>query len=198
MARDDAQPRELRQRRQDVVDEAGAEIVLLGVAAHVFERQHGDGRLFRRRRGGGALARGRVAEPQVEDAHGPRNVLQARYAGVDGPRVYLALGLAPRVLGDGDAAGLADAFDASGDIDPVAHQVAVGFLDDVAEVDADAQFDAALRRGVGVARGYRGLDVEGAADSVHHAAEFNQRAVAGALDDAFAVGGDGGIDHLAA
>ena len=40
---------------------------------------------------------------------------------------------------------------ARGDIDAVAHQVAVGLLDDVAQVNSDAEFDAALGRQAGIA-----------------------------------------------
>ena len=45
IARDHEQRRGTRQRRDDVLDDAVGEILLLGIAAHVLERQHGDGRL---------------------------------------------------------------------------------------------------------------------------------------------------------
>ena len=45
VARDDEQPADARQRRDDVLDHAVGEIVLLGVAAQVQERQDGDGGL---------------------------------------------------------------------------------------------------------------------------------------------------------
>ena len=45
VARDDEQRFEARQRRDDVLDDAVGEVLLLGIAAHVLERQHRDGRL---------------------------------------------------------------------------------------------------------------------------------------------------------
>jgi hypothetical protein len=43
-----------------------------------------------------------------------------------------------------------------------------------------------------------GLDLEGAAHRVDHAAELNDRAVAGALHDAPVMDGDDGVDEIAA
>jgi hypothetical protein len=58
------------------------------------------------------------------------------------PPLHLTIG----VLRETDRAGRGDALQASRDIDAVAHQVAVSLLDDVAEMHADAEFDAALGR----------------------------------------------------
>src|SRR5271157_5855458 len=49
------------------------------------------------------------------------------------------------VLGETDRAGLANAFEARGDVDAVAHQIAVALLDHVAEVNADPDGTPALR-----------------------------------------------------
>ena len=58
------------------------------------------------------------------------------------PRLDLTIG----VLGKADRAWLGDAFQPGRDIHPVAHEVAVALLDDVAQVDADAELDALVRR----------------------------------------------------
>ena len=87
---------------------------------------------------------------------------------------------------------------ARGDIDAVAHQIAVGLLDDVAEMNADAELDAALGRHAGVALDQAVLHFDRAAHRVDHAAELDKAAVAGALDDAPVMRGDGGIDQIAA
>ena len=84
-----------------------------------------------------------------------------------------------------------------GDIDAVAHQVAVAFLDHVAEMDADPKFDALVRRDPSVALDHRPLDFNGAVHCVDDAAELDDAAVAGALDDAPMVHGDGRIDQVA-
>ena len=46
---------------------------------------------------------------------------------------------------------LADSFEPSRDVDPVAHQVAVGFLDDVPQVNPNADLDAVVVSQAGVA-----------------------------------------------
>ena len=67
------------------------------------------------------------------------------------PPLHLAIG----VLGQADRARLGDAFQSRGDIDPVAHQVAVALLDDVAQMNADAEHDALVRRRRRCARPWR-------------------------------------------
>ncbi len=102
------------------------------------------------------------------------------------------------VLGQTDRARLANAFEPRGDVDAVAHQIAVGLLDDIAQMNADAEFDAALGRQAGVALDQAVLHLDRAAHGVDHAAELDENAVAGALDDAPVMRVDGGIDQIAA
>ena len=110
------------------------------------------------------------------------------------PRLHLPIG----VLGKTDGAGLGDAFQSRGDIDAVAHQIAVALLDHVAEMDADAELDAALGRKAGVALDHTVLHLDGAAHGIDHAAELNDGSVAGALDHAPIMDGDGRVDQIAA
>ena len=86
------------------------------------------------------------------------------------PAAHLAVG----VLGKADGSRRGDPFEACGDIDAVAHQVAVGLLYDVAEMDADAKFDAALRRQAGVALDHAVLHFNRATHRVDHAAELDE------------------------
>ena len=109
------------------------------------------------------------------------------------PSFHLTVGVFRKT----DRARLANTFEARGDIDAVAHQIAVALFHHVAEMDADAELDAALGRHAGVAFGQAVLHLDGAAHGVDHAAELDQAAVAGALDDAAVVGGDGGVDQIA-
>jgi hypothetical protein len=83
-----------------------------------------------------------------------------------------------------------------GDIDPVALQVAVGLFDDIAEMNSDAEFDALIGRGLSVALDHRPLDFDGAIHRIEDAAEFNDAAVAGALDNAAVMHRDGGVDQI--
>ena len=95
------------------------------------------------------------------------------------PPLDLSIG----VLGQTDRPRLGDALQPRGDIDAVAHQVAVAFLDHVAEMDADAKFDALVGRDLSVALDHRSLDFNGAVHCVDDAAELDDAAVARALDD---------------
>jgi hypothetical protein len=65
-------------------------------------------------------------------------------------------------------------------------------------MNADAKFDAALGRQTGVALDQAVLHLDRAAHGVNDAAELDETTVAGALDDAPMVRGDGGIDEIAA
>ena len=85
-----------------------------------------------------------------------------------------------------------------GDIDAIAHQVAVALLDHIAEMDADPKFDALVRRDPSIALDHRSLDFNGAVHCVDDAPELDNCAIAGALDDPAVVHGDGRIDQVAA
>src|SRR5580693_5332507 len=65
-------------------------------------------------------------------------------------------------------------------------------------MDANAKLDTALRRQAGVALDHASLNLDRAAHGVDHAAELDEAAVAGALDDAAVMQGDGRIDQIAA
>ena len=110
------------------------------------------------------------------------------------PSLDLPVGL----LGETDRPGLCDAFEPRCDIDPVAHEIAVALLDNVAKMNADAKLDAPFRRHAGVALDEAVYHLDCAAHGVDHAAELDDAAVAGALDNAAVVGGDGGVDEIAA
>ena len=126
------------------------------------------------------------------------DVLELRRAEISDRHIEPAAHLAVGVLGKTDRAGRGDAFQSRGDIDAVAHQVAVALFDDVAQMNADPEFDAALRRQAGVALDEAVLHLDRAAHGVDHAAEFDEAAVAGALDHATMMHGDGRIDQVAA
>ena len=110
------------------------------------------------------------------------------------PATHLPVG----VLGETDRARFADALQPRGDVDAIAHQVAVALLDDVAEVNADAKLDPALRRQARVALDHAVLHFDRAAHRVDHAAKLDEAAVAGAFNDAAVMEGDGRIDQVAA
>ena len=79
----------------------------------------------------------------------------------------------------------------------IAHQVAVFFLHHVTDVDADPELDAAVLWQAGIALDHAVLDLDRAANSVHDAAEFDDRSIARALDDTTVMYGNCGIDQIA-
>jgi hypothetical protein len=97
---------------------------------------------------------------------------------------------------DADATRLRQGFEASGDVDPVAKDV-VAIDDDVAEIDADTEFNAPFRRHTGIPLGDLPLHVDRTAHGVDDAGELNQKPVAGCFDDAAAMLDDPGIDQFA-
>ena len=119
-------------------------------------------------------------------------------AEIDDLEIEPSLDLPIGVLRKADRAGLGDTLQPRGDIDPVTHKIAVALLDDVADMDSDAKLDPPFGRHAGIALDEAVLHLDRAAHRVDHAAELDDAAVAGALDDAAAMGGDGGIDQVAA
>jgi hypothetical protein len=113
-------------------------------------------------------------------------------------KIEPALDLAIGVLGKADRAGLASALQSSSDVDAVAHQIAVALLDDVAQMNPDAKEDAPVLRHFDIAFDHRALDFDREAHRVDDAAELDDAAVAGALDDAAMVHGDERVDQVAA
>jgi hypothetical protein len=72
------------------------------------------------------------------------------------------------------------------------------FADDIAEIDADAEFDTPVGWDAGVAHGHLALKLNGAAHRIDDAGELGQQAVAGGRDDVSTVLVDLGIDEFAA
>jgi hypothetical protein len=77
----------------------------------------------------------------------------------------------------------------------VAEDVAV-LGDDIALVDADAEFDAAVRRSLAIQLGQRRLYFAGTPQGVDDAGELDQQPVARGLDQPAAMLGDLRVDHL--
>ena len=100
-------------------------------------------------------------------------------------------------IGDEHAAGIGQGFDPCRDIDAVAIEI-VALDDHIAEIDADAQFDPAIRGDICVPLGHRLLHLDRAAHRIDDAGKFHKHAVAGGLDDASLMLSDLRIDELAA
>ena len=146
-------------------------------------------------RAGGARCCRSVANPV--DPHRPGDVLDLLLAKILKDKGQAVADMVMNGIGDEDAAGIGQGFDPGGDVDAVAIEV-VALDDHVAEIDADAQFDAVVRRDARVALGHRLLHRDGTAHRIDDAGKLHQQAVAGGLDDAALVLGDLRIDELAA
>jgi hypothetical protein len=119
---------------------------------------------------------------QLVDPNRPRDVLQLMFARVWEVCIEFAAHLSVSVVGDADAPRLGDAFETRSNIHNVPEYVTV--LDDnVADVDANAQFDASVLRYRRVALGHAVLNLNSTACGVHGTCELNQNAIAGPLDD---------------
>jgi len=76
-------------------------------------------------------------------------------------------------VGDKHPAGIGQGLDPRRDVDAVAIKI-VSLDDHIAEIDADAQFYAALRRDAGVSLGHRALHFDSATHRVDDADEFDE------------------------
>jgi hypothetical protein len=97
---------------------------------------------------------------------------------------------------DADPARYRQPLEPCGDVDAVAVKV-VAISDHVAEIDADAEAQAAFFSEIQIAVRHHALDFGGATDRVDDAGEFRQHAIAGVLDGTTVVFLDLGIDQLA-
>ena len=123
---------------------------------------------------------GRQVGAKPEDADRLGDVLDALLAHILEAVGQLPPDMIPHAAGDADAAGLGQAFDAGGDVDAIAEDVAV-LHHDVAEIDADAKPHLALRRQLLIRLREIALDLHRALDGGEDAAEFGQDAVAGGV-----------------
>ena len=145
--------------------------------------------------------RGRVREgafrPHPVGADRAGNILQCLVAHIREGEVELARRVLLHPRRDADPTGFGQPFELGGDIDPVAENVAV-LGDDIALVDADAEFDAAVCRSLAIPLGQCGLYLAGTAQGIDDADELDQQPVAGGLDQPAAMLGDLRVDHLGA
>jgi hypothetical protein len=131
------------------------------------------------------------------DPHGPGNVFDLLLAQILKDKGQPVAHVIVDRIGDQHPAGIGQGLDARGDVDAVAVKV-VALDDYIAEIDADAQLDAAVCRDTRVPPGHCLLHRDRAAHRIDDARKFDQHAVAGGLDDAAVVFGDFRIDEFPA
>jgi hypothetical protein len=192
--RDHRELAEGRQPREQVLGEPVGEVLLLRIPAQVVEGQHRDGMPPREtgnaelgRLRGGMLLLGaagiRRRNLDAEHVHRPRDVLESSFSQIPELHGQLAFDVLVDRPGDRDATGIRERFEPCSDVHPVPGDP-IAFHDDVAEIDADAEGHATLRREPGVAGFQLALDVHAAGDGVHDACELRQQVVAHRVHDA--------------
>jgi hypothetical protein len=143
-----------------------------------------------------SAARRRALEDAI-GAHRRGDVLDALLAEVVEGRLQALAQRALDRVGHRHATRLGDPFQARGDVDAVAVDRAVGLLHDVAEMDADAKLHAAIGGDIGRAARQLGLDRQRRDDRAARRLEHREHRVAGHVDDAAAMRGDGRAEDRA-
>src|SRR5713101_1746613 len=138
------------------------------------------GRLLRLRR---CASCGPALQHYPKHPHWPSNVLHFLLASILVAQRELVSYLLMHSTGDADPTGFRETLEAGGDVDAVAVDL-LAIHHHVAEVDADAEFHAALGREIRVFGLQHGLDLDGALDGIDHAGEFGEYAVARRIDEA--------------
>ena len=136
-----------------------------------------------------------AAEFDTIDAHWSRNILQALLADIIEWHFELVAYLSVGVVGDADATRIGNAFEARCDVHTIAKNIVV-LNDDIPDIDADAQLDALVLRHGGIAFDHAPLDVDRTTGGIDCAGEFDQYAIACALDDAATMLCDLGFEKL--
>jgi len=133
-----------------------------------------------------------VSDPYTPYAHRFGYILQNLLTNIIESNFDLAANLPVRVVGDADVARLGDSFKAGCDVYTITENVVV-VDDDIANVNAYAEFDPEFLRHAGVLFAHLPLDFYRTADRVDSARELNQHTVAGGLNDAATVRDDRGV-----
>ena len=131
-------------------------------------------------------------------AHRPRDVLEVLVPEVDESHVQLVAHLSLGVFRQADSVRLADALEPRCDIDPVAYQVAVGLLDDVAQMNADAKPRCVLSSGRPALRSAKPLRTSRAQRTASTTLRNSTIAVAGPLDHASVVARNRRVEEVTA
>src|SRR5215471_7503898 len=196
VSRDDKQRGIARERSDNVFSDAVGEELLVGVGAHIDERQHRDRRFVRRRQGSRPLRGiGGSTHGYPIHSHGPYDVLQVLLPDVLKGKVELTRGILLHARRHANAARLSQAFEANCHVHAIPKDVAV--LDyDVSHIDANPEIDALVRRYRRIPFGHLSLYLSGTVQRIHYAAELGEKAVTRRLDEPAVMRSDLRIEHL--
>jgi hypothetical protein len=175
-SRDNDKIASLGQQRDGVFGHPVCEVFLLGIAAHIDERQHRDGRLVRAPR---RLARSGksgvfrcVGTSRLPNTEWLSNVLESFQSHILEGKFNFAANLSMSIVRYADATWLSNPFKTRRDIDAITKDIVL-IDDDVAEVNSDAEFDSGILRYAAVPCGHVPLDFHCATRGVYDAGEFH-------------------------
>src|SRR6202040_2046699 len=114
------------------------------------------------------------ARLDLVNPHCPGDVLKSLVAEVDEFFPEFVTHLTIGVFGKADSAGLRDSFQPRRDVDAIAHEIAVGLFDDVAQVNADTKFYTALGRQASIALDHAVLSLDRTTDSVDNTSKLDE------------------------
>jgi hypothetical protein len=134
------------------------------------------------------------ADARAPDPHRFRDILQRLRTHILKGDFYLATNLPVNIVGDADAARLRDSLKAHCNIDAVTKDIII-FDDNITDVNADPKFNPLDLRHIDILFGHAALNFDSAAYGIHDAAELDESAVPGILDDAAAMISDFGIEE---
>src|SRR5262245_29097569 len=200
ISRDDKKPTQLGYGGDDILRNSVGEIFLLGIAAHVDERQDSDGRPlggypFTLASSRGDRSWGLVGQMYAVNTDWPGNVFDGLLAHIVEFKSKFVLYLVVYDARDQDAAGIGQCFQPCCDVNAVPINV-VTIDDNIANIDADPELNAIFRRDFAVAVKHATLNVDSAAHCVDDADKFYQHPVSSGLNNSAAMFGDLGIDQF--
>src|SRR5215472_4092055 len=196
VSRDDKQRGIARERSDNVFSDAVGEELLVGVGAHIDERQHRDRRFVRQRQGSRPL-RGISGSTHGYPIHShrPYDVLQVLLPDVLKGKVELTRGILLHARRHANAARFSQAFEANCHVHAIPKDVAV--LDyDVSHIDANSEIDTLVRRYRRIPFGHLSLYLSGTVQRIHYAAELGEKAVARRLDQPAVMRSDLRVDQF--
>jgi hypothetical protein len=97
---------------------------------------------------------------------------------------------------EADRAGLANPLESGSDVNAIAHEVAIGFLQHVTKMNADAEQDLPVGWQTSIAFDHPILDLDRTPNCIDHATELDQDAVPSPLHHTAVMGRDRRVDQV--
>src|ERR1700722_13169687 len=185
VARDHERASDARQVRGEALGYAIGEIVLLGIATDVREREHDDGQARRGKPVRHCAVLLVWAKPIPFHGVGPyrtSDILEVLLAQIGELDINFAANLIIGRRRDADATGFGDALQPSRDVDAITENI-IALNEDVAEVDPDPKQHLPVLRDPLIALGQQRLHRNRAIDRIDNRGKLDQQAIAGSLDD---------------